>query len=468
MKNNKGFAPIIILAIVLGVLAIGGVTYYAGKKQPDPSPIINGNQPDNIIDDNNIENDDNIISDNNHSVNGDSNLVEVDDIDIEDANIVAGDHNSSAIIANNQFTFDFYNQIKGGTDNIFVSPISISSAIAMTYEGARGKTAEEIRSVFHFPSDIVTLRNSFASINGELNKKSDSFQLSIANALWAQKDYKFLSEYLSTVEKYYGGKATNLDFKFATETARQTINKWVEVKTNDRIQNLIPSGLLNPNTRLVLTNAIYFNGKWEKPFDENGTRADTLFSVDAVKKVKVNMMQNESGEFGYAENSDLQIIELPYRGNKISMIILLPKQNDINAFEKILNLEKLNQLKKELKKQRVGVFLPQFKFGTKYFLAENLKKIGMPTAFLGGTADFSGMDGTRYLSIGEVIHQAFVDVNENGTEAAAATAVIMKTTAAPYPGPTIPRFYANHPFIFLIQDNSNGNILFMGKIINPK
>ncbi|MDD3101841.1 MAG: serpin family protein [Patescibacteria group bacterium] len=373
---------------------------------------------------------------------------------------------NSIISANNQFALDLYSQLKSSEGNIFFSPYSISTALAMTYEGARGTTAEEMQLVFHFPVDSNLRRSAFAAIHNQINKPDAKYQLSIANALWAQNDYKFLNDYLATLEQYYAGKATNVDFKNSTEASRQTINKWVEDRTNDKIKNLFPQGSIDSMTRLVLTNAIYFKGTWIKQFEKNKTR-DEDFRVSPANTVKISMMQraDKDAKFNYTETDDLQVLEMTYKGDKLSMMVLLPKNEDLSLFENSMSLEKINDWKSKLQEQRVDVFMPKFTFDMKYFMNNTLAKMGMPTAFT-SNADFSGMDGTKNLSIQNVIHQAFVDVNEEGTEAAAATGISMGITSAP-PPQKIPVFQADHPFIFVIQDKDNGNILFFGRVSNP-
>jgi len=372
---------------------------------------------------------------------------------------------SSVVNANNQFALDLYSELKDKEEgNIFFSPYSISTALAMTYEGARGKTAEEIQSVFHFPEGNSTRRSSVAAIYNQLNKKDAKYKLHTANALWVQKDYQILKKYLDTIEKYYVGKAKNVDFKGATEEVRKTINRWVENKTNNKIKDLFPRGSLTPLTRLVLTNAIYFKGEWVKQFDKEVTREEK-FRIAPNKTVKVPMMRrtDKEAKFNYAETKDLQILEMLYEGQELSMLVLLPKNNDLKSLEKLLTSEKLNQLKNELKEQRVDVYIPKFTFDSKYFLNENLQEMGMPLAFLPDAADFSGIDGTKDLFIQLVVHQAFVDVNEEGTEAAAATGIGLGITSIPQ----IVVFRADHPFIFLIQERETGNILFIGRVVNP-
>jgi len=366
--------------------------------------------------------------------------------------------------ANNQFAFDLYSELdKSEQGNIFYSPYSISAALAMTYEGAKGQTADEMKSVFHFPENNI-LRPNFAAIYNEINKKDKEYKLSTGNALWAQQNYQFLPDYLSRVEKYYGGKAANLDFVGETEKSRQTINTFIEQQTYDKIKDLIPQGAIDSMTTLVLTNAIYFKGTWVKQFDKKDTR-DEDFTTSSGQKVKTPMMKltGDDAEFNYAETDEIQILEMPYDGEDLSMLILLPKENDIGTLEDSVTNEKLVEWKNMLNEQRVNIFIPKFKFETKYFMAENLKNMGMPTAFT-DAADFSGMDGAQSLFISKVIHQAFVEVNEEGTEAAAATAVIFSTESV---GPRIPTFRADHPFIFIIQQKDTGNILFIGRVADP-
>jgi serpin B len=372
---------------------------------------------------------------------------------------------SAHVNANNQFALDFYSNIRNKEDgNIFYSPYSISTALSMTYEGARGQTADEIQSVFHFSSIDSERRSSTAAIYNSLNKWNARYKLHTANALWVQEDYPISDEYTDTIERYYVGKASNVDFAGATEQARQTINSWVEQKTNYKIKDLFPQGSLGSLTRLVLTNAIYFKGTWVKQFDEAKTM-DEDFRVSSGQTVRVPMMRLTGNEavFNYSETGELQVLEMPYEGGDLSMIILLPKDDNIESLEESLTLENLNQWKASLREQRVDVYIPKFTFESKYFLNENLKEMGMPLAFT-EAADFSGISGERDLYIAIVVHQAFVDVNEEGTEAAAATGVGIATTSMPPPAPV---FRADHPFIFMIQERGTGNILFMGRVVNP-
>ncbi|MBN1503031.1 serpin family protein [Candidatus Woesearchaeota archaeon] len=379
--------------------------------------------------------------------------------------------------ANNEFAFDLYSQLgESEQGNLFFSPYSISAALAMTYEGAEGQTADEMRSVFHFPQDNI-LRPNFAAIYNDINKGNGAYELRTGNALWVQQDYPFLEDYTSRVEKYYGGKVANLDFKAETEKSRQAINSFIEEQTNDKIKELIPQGVLSPITRLVLTNAIYFKGTWEWEFKKSDTHQQNFkITQDKIVKAEMMYMKPDKARFNYADLEKLQILELPYKGDKISMLILLPKQGEAYDYETDqmitfdytledieLSAEKLNEYKSQMKETKLSsIFIPKFEFDTKYFMKDALSAMGMPTAF-SGSADFSGMTTAEQLFISEVIHQAFVKVDEKGTEAAAATAVVMKASS------DMPSniFRADHPFVFIIQEKGTGNILFLGRVTDP-
>ena len=386
----------------------------------------------------------------------------VDDIEVtpEDSNNI--------IEANNKFAFDLYSEYKSQDGNIFISPYSISTALMMTYEGAKGKTAEEMQQVFNIPTNAEIRRSAVSKIYGDMNKKTKPYKLSTANALWAQNSYEFRKDYFDLVETYYGGSATNLDFIGNTEGSRLVINDWVEEKTNDKIKDLIPSGVLTEDTRLVLTNAIYFKGNWVKQFNENDTKEQNFWITNS-DNVQVPMMQrtDEESKFNYFENNDVQLLELPYSGEDLSMLIILPKE-DLENLESSFTINQLTNWGKSLIEQRVNIYIPRFKFETKYFMKETLTEMGMPTAF-SNSADFTGMEDNpnEDLKIDQVIHQAFVEVNEEGTEAAAATAVIMVRITSVGSEPKIPTFRADHPFIFIIQQNDTGNILFMGRVSDP-
>ena len=366
--------------------------------------------------------------------------------------------------SNNRFAFDLYSELNKGSGNIFVSPWSISTALAMAYEGARGETAEQMRKVFYFNPDDADRRASFASMHNILNPENPDYLLSTANALWVQESYPLLEEYKETVRNYYAGESTNVDFEGATEESRKTINSWVEEQTNDKIKDLFPAGSLDASTRLVLTNAIYFKGTWVKQFDKGDTR-DMPFRVKQEGEVQVPMMSrtDREAEFGYLETDELRVLEMLYEGDDLSMLVLLPRADDISPLENSLSATQLEGWRNQLLEQRVDAYIPKFTFETKYFMSNTLSEMGMPLAF-SEAADLSGMDGTTKLFIQAVIHQAFVDVNEEGTEAAAATGVSVAQESMP---PPVPVFRADHPFIFIIQERETGNILFLGKVVNP-
>lgn len=380
--------------------------------------------------------------------------------------------------ANNEFAFDLYSKLsEEEKGNIFYSPYSISAAIAMTYEGAKGETAKEIKEVFHFQETPV-LRPNFAAIYNEINEDNFEYKLSTGNALWVQKDFVLLENYTSRVENYYGGKAINLDFITETEKSREIINTFIEEQTNNKIKDLIPAGGINTMTRLVLTNAIYFKGTWEWQFDKSDTRdKDFYITSDNVVKTPMMYMNPRKTTFNYAELENLQILELPYKGDKISMLIILPKQGESYDYETgkqvsydytlediELTFEKLNEYKSQMEETDLdGIYLPKFEFDSKYFMAETLSELGMPSSFDPTSADFSGITGDKDLYISSVIHQAYVKVDEEGTEAAAATAITMQVTGfAP-----MNIFTADHPFIFIIQEKETGNILFLGRVNDP-
>lgn len=372
---------------------------------------------------------------------------------------------AALVRANNQFAIDVYAKIAadGNNNNVFFSPYSISSALAMTYEGARGATAEEMQSVFYFPDVKTEHRAAAAAIYNKLNAAQADYTLRTANALWVENDYQLLETYTEPVTKYYAGNVRNLDFATAADESRKTINTWVADNTEDKIKDLIPPGMVTAATRLVLTNAIYFKGDWETQFDELLTR-DQDFRVNSEKTVQVPMMRltGDEAEFNYAETDSVQVLELPYQGDELSMLLLLPKEGGLSQLHAELSSEQLSGWREDLSRQRVDVFLPRFTFEHKQALNQPLIELGMPTAFSPG-ADFSGMTGGRDLYIGAVVHQAFIEVNEEGSEAAAATAVGMRQVSAAIN----PVFRADHPFMFMIQDKETGNILFMGAVNNP-
>jgi len=385
------------------------------------------------------------------------------------------DPNQQTVVAgNNKFALELYGKLEntstslsaGQQGNLFLSPYSISTALAMTSAGARGQTEKQMAETLCFaPMKNEQFHKTFGEIIGQLNASGEKggYALVVANALWGQKDYNFLPEFLTFVKKNYEGDLQQVDFATQTEATRKKINAWVESKTKDKIKELIKPGTLDSMTRLVLTNAIYFKGKWAAQFKPESTK-DLPFTLLNGEKVNTPTM-SQTGKFGYMETNDIQALEMPYVNNDLSMVILLPKKADgIKGLEKELVSDNLAGWLAKIYKREVQVFIPRFKMTSEFELAKVLGEMGMPDAF-SGKADFSGMTGNKDLFISAVVHKAYVDVNEEGTEAAAATGVTMKLTSVAPPPPV---FRADHPFIFLIRDNQTGSILFLGRVANPE
>ena len=370
---------------------------------------------------------------------------------------------------NSAFAFELYQALKGKEGNLFYSPHSISLALAMTYAGARGETAQQMANTLHFMLE-QELRPAFNWLDAELarrgegakGKDGEGFRLNIVNAIWGQKDYSFLPAFLDVLAENYGAGLRILDFITETEASRLAINQWVSDQTEGRIEDLIPPGAIGALTRLVLTNAIYFNAAWEYPFAEDMTADGPFYLLDGGQVIVPMMKQTES--FGYGEGEGYQAIELPYDGGELSMVILLPEAGNFQTFEEGLQAQQVCDIISGLQPTEVGLMMPQFEFDSEFSLKDTLAEMGMPVAFTGG-ADFSGMTGNRELSISDVVHKAFVAVDEAGTEAAAATAVIMELTAVPEPPVEVT---IDRPFIFLIRDIETGAILFVGRVMNPR
>lgn len=367
------------------------------------------------------------------------------------------------VAGNNEFALDLYDQLRGTSGNLFFSPYSVSTALAMTFAGARGETLVQMDHTLRFRLNQDTLHETFEKLAAGIKEGSrdGAYQLDIANALWAQKGFGFKDSFIETAVNNYHAQVKEADFITAAEPTRKEINSWVEDKTNDNIQELIAKGILTRDTVLVLVNAIYFKGDWLEQFNKKFTR-DADFWTAPDKKVRAKMMYKED-EFDYYDGDELQAIELSYKGNDLSMVIVLPKEKDgLSDIEKAFAKDFDNMLW-EFKKQKVRLFLPKFKLTTKFELSDHLSKMGMPIAF-SSRADFSGMSESEKLFISNVIHKAFVAVDETGTEAAAATGVTIGVTSV---GPMAPVFRADHPFMFVIRDNVSGSILFMGRVHDP-
>jgi serpin B len=371
---------------------------------------------------------------------------------------------------NTAFAFDLYQALKEKDGNLFYSPHSISVALAMTYAGARGETADQMADTLKFLLEQERLHPAFNWLDVELasrgegaqGKDGEGFRLNIVNAIWGQKDYSFLAEFLDVLAENYGAGLRILDFMNETEKSRVTINEWVSDQTEDRIKDLIPQGAIDALTRLVLTNAIYFNAAWAYPFDEDRTANGSFYLLNNGGQVTVPMMR-QTESFGYTDEEGYQAVELLYDGDELSMVILLPTSGNFQAFEEELQAQKVSDIIGGLQPAQVALTMPKFEFDSEFSLKDALEGMGMPIAF-SGAADFSGMTGTRDLCISEVLHKAFVSVDEAGTEAAAATAVIMRETAMPDQPIEVT---IDRPFIFLIRDIETGAVLFVGRVLNP-
>jgi serpin B len=377
---------------------------------------------------------------------------------------------ATLVEGNSAFAFDLYRLLREEEEgNLFYSPYSISLALAMTYAGARGETEREMADALHYALPQDRLHPAFNWLDLELGRRGEGaqgkdgegFQLNIANTLWGQEGYAFRPEFLDALAVNYGAGMQLVDFAGDPEAARLAINDWVSDQTEEQIEDLIPADVIDELTRLVLTNAIYFNAAWAEPFEENRTQ-DVAFTLLDGRQITVPMMHH-TASYGYAEGEGYRAIELPYDGGELSMVILLPNEGTFDAFESSLDAESAGAILNDLTYQEVALAMPKFEVESDFSLAEALTELGMPIAF-STDADFSGIDGTRGLCIGNVVHKSFITVDEAGTEAAAATAVVMKLTSAGMEPVTVT---VDHPFIFLIRDVETDAILFVGRVIDP-
>ena len=368
---------------------------------------------------------------------------------------------------NTAFACDLYAQLRSQPGNLFFSPYSISTALAMTCAGARGDTEKQMTQVLHLGRDPAAVHRAFGELQRLLAEadQQNGIQLRIANALWAQQSHPFLPAFLNIGKDDYQASLKLADFSTAAEAARRKINGWVAQQTKDRIQDILPPGSVDAATRLVLANAIYFKGAWAATFK----KADTCpqpFYLSATSQKDTPLMHHLD-EVRYMETGDFQAVELPYRGEQLSMLILLPRRMDgCGQLETRLTPGLLSGALAQMQRRKVDLFLPRFKTESSFALSRTLAGMGMSDAF-GPKADFSGMDGARQLYISGVFHKAWVEVNEEGTEAAAATAVTVAALAVHRAPPPPPVFRADHPFIFCIRDTRSGSLLFLGRFADP-
>lgn len=398
---------------------------------------------------------------------------------------ISPDELTQAVQGNTEFAIELYQQLHG-EKNLFFSPHSISLALAMTYAGARGETAAQMAQTLHFNLPESQLHAALAQLSQELASRSQlppwmlletpedeqptAFQLRIVNALWGQKDYPFEKDYVKLLTDIYGANLNLTDFVHDPDGARQEINDWVSEQTQDKIKDLLPPGSIDELTRLVLTNAIYFKAAWAQPFSEEVTQDGTFTHLDSSTSIIPFMQQ--TGHFAYAVGDDATIISLPYLGDALTMLIVMPDAGGFEQYAATLDISRWTEIQKTLRMGEVELSMPKFSFESGFALKDTLAAMGMPLPF-SNDADFSGMSAQDTslppelldLHISNVYHKAFVDVNEAGTEAAAATAVVMALKSAVPSEPVT--IILDHPFIFAIYDRPTGEILFMGQVVSP-
>ncbi|XP_023805878.1 leukocyte elastase inhibitor-like isoform X2 [Oryzias latipes] len=377
--------------------------------------------------------------------------------------------------ANTKFSLDLFKQLSNEDKmaNVFYSPFSISSALAMVMLGARGTTASQMTKSLKLRDSQDQVHASFAELLGQLNKPKASYALSVANRLFGEQTYQFVEEFLGNSRKHYKAELEKVNFMQGSEAARLNINTWVEKQTQGKIRDILAEGSLNNLTRLVLVNAIYFKGNWNKKFDAQNTRdADFRLNKNAKKTVKM-MYRTSKFPLTYIPEINCQILEMPYKDKELSMLVFLPTDIEdsttgLEKLEKALTYENFMEWTRPdmMKKVEVRVGFPRFKMEQKYDMKKVLVSMGMADAFDMSKCDFSGMSPANDLVLSEVFHKAFVEVNEEGTEAAAATAALMMLGCAKNFSTDV--FIADHPFLFFIRHNSSMSILFAGRYCSPQ
>jgi len=366
---------------------------------------------------------------------------------------------------NRVFAFHLYQQLAREPGNLFFSPHSISTALGMTYVGAREETAAQMKATLSYPAEPEAVAALFGGLESALEsiQQEGEVRWNAANSIWPHEQFVFLEDFLTQIRTFFRSDVFPVNYNDG-EAARLKINAWVEEKTQEKIQDLIPSGVLNPMTRMVLVNAVYFKGAWLTPFHPSVTADRSFTLTDGSTVMTPTMFGKLTARYG--EMEDGKVLELPYRGNKVSMTIVLPNTADgLAAIESRLTAEQLTAWQADLSSGEVQVYLPKFSLTAQFSLPAVLKTLGMVIPFDENEANFAGMDGNQNnLFISDVIHKAFVDVTEEGTEAAAATAVLMQARAMPRP---TPEFRVDRPFLFVIQDIETRSVLFAGRLMNP-
>lgn len=383
---------------------------------------------------------------------------------------IAEDDLPTLVDGNNAFALDIYNALRSENGNLILSPYSMSLALAMTYAGARGDTESQMAQAMHYQPQ-AQLHPAFNALDLALEKKpinldkdQEPLQINIANSVWAEKTMPILPDYLDTIALNYGAGIHLADFLNKPNEERVAINNWVSAETEEKIKDLLADGSITPDTRMVLVNAIYFKADWLHKFDVNSSYDGTFHLLDGTEAA-AKMMGETMYEIPYMQGNGYQVVELPYAGETAAMDIILPDEGNFESFEASFNKDVYDEIVNGLQAaSSARVNLPKFEFTSDFSLSDSLIKLGMVDAFDRGLADFSGMTGEKDLFIGDVIHKAFVAVDEEGTEAAAATAVVMEATGAPMQDIV---FIADRPFLFIIRDTVNGQILFVGRVLNP-
>jgi serpin B len=371
---------------------------------------------------------------------------------------------------NGAFALDLYAQVADGDANVFFSPFSISSALAMTYAGARSATEDQMAGALHFDLGQDALHPAFNAIDLELGRRTElhepfegeGFELSIVNALWGERGFPFLGSYLDTLAENYGAGLRLMSFSEDPEGSRVAINSWVSDETHDRITDLLPEGSVSELTRLVLTNAIYFKAPWLYPFETKDTKTESFSLLDGAP-ISVSMMHRTLNA-RYARVGSVQAVELPYNGDQLAMLVLVPDASAFKSVEESLDYAAYRAIVDALAEHQVHLGLPRFEFDFSLSLVDSLRALGMEDAFGPDVADFSGIDGARDLYVSSVLHKAFVSVDEIGTEAAAATAVVVTATSIPG-GPVT--LTIDRPFLLVIRDIPTDTILFLGRVVKP-
>jgi serpin B len=365
---------------------------------------------------------------------------------------------------NNKFALSLLQQLVNDTQNAFYSPYSISTALFMTAGGAKTQTEKQMLDVLSQSENTLAYHQKFGE-QITLVQKKENIKLSVANSIWMQKGFKFQQGYIDLLDKAYKAKLNECNFKTNADAEAKKISKWVESKTNTQLKDLIKPGILKPTTRMVLVNAIYFYGGWNKEFNKENTKEDNFYLANNSSS-KAKFMHAEY-KMRYAKDNDFELLSIPYQNNEASMLVFLPKSKEsFDKYLKSLNYDKYSSLVSKLYDVKVNLTLPKFTMTSQFELSQVLTDMGMPAPF-SDAANFSGMSTQDELKISKVIHKAFVDVSEKGTEAAAATAVVITTKSAMIDKEEIIYFKADHPFIFMIKDNATGQILFGGVVNKP-